>query len=111
MALNITKKPLNIIVFIYDINDLRLRESRRDTINAVTAFGGGCCCLGTQSCKTIIQKYFDDRLSSGFSEQLIDAVNEIGPLVSQVIPSHSRAVAGFAGYRCRLYQWALFEIV
>ncbi len=85
MALNITKKPLNIIVFIYDINDLRLRESRRDTINAVTAFGGGCCCLGTQSCKTIIQKYFDDRLSSGFSEQLIDAVNEIGLLVSHVI--------------------------
>ncbi len=53
MALNIT---------INDINDLCLRESRRDTINAVTAFGGGCCCLGTQSCKTIIQKYFDDRL-------------------------------------------------
>ncbi len=49
-------------------------------------------CLGTQSCKTIIQKYFDDRLSSGFSEltqQHIDAVNEISPLVSQVIPSHS----------------------
>ncbi len=49
-------------------------------------------CLGTQSCKTIIQKYFDDRLCSGISEQpeqLLDAVNEIGPLVSQVIPSHS----------------------
>ncbi len=49
-------------------------------------------CLRTQSCKTIIQKYFDDRLSSGFSErpeQLIDAVNEICPLVSQVILSHS----------------------
>ncbi len=49
------------------------------------------CCLGTQSCKTIIQKYFD-RFSSGFSErpeQLIDAVNEISPLVSQVIPSQS----------------------
>ncbi len=41
--------------------------------------------MGTQSCKTIIQKYFDVRLSSGFSEQLIDAVNEIGPLVSHVI--------------------------
>ncbi len=37
MALNITKKPLNIIVFIYDINDLHLRESRRDTINASEA--------------------------------------------------------------------------
>ncbi len=44
-------------------------------------------CLRTQSCKTIIQKYFDERLSSGFSErpeQLIDAVNEIGPLVSKL---------------------------
>ncbi len=32
------------------------------------------------SCKAIIQKHFDDRLSSGFSEwlQLIDAENEIG---------------------------------
>ncbi len=32
----------------------------------------------------IIQKYFDDRLCSGFSErpkQHIDAVNEIGPLL------------------------------
>ncbi len=37
-----------------------------DEHNAVTAFGGGCCCLGTQSCQTIIQKYLDDRLSSGF---------------------------------------------
>ncbi len=49
-------------------------------------------CLRTQSCKTIIQKYFDERLCSGFSErpeQLIDAVNEICPLVSQVILSHS----------------------
>ncbi len=49
-------------------------------------------CLGTQSCKIITQKYFDDSLSSGFSErpeQLIDAVNETGALVSQVIPSQS----------------------
>ncbi len=45
------------------MNDLHLRASRRDTINAA-AFGAGCCCLGTHSCK----KYFDDRLSSGFSE-------------------------------------------
>ncbi len=58
------------------------------------------CCLGTQSCKTIIQKYFDDRLCPGFSEwpkQHIDAVNEISPLVSQVIPSH-RAVTWL--FRC-----------
>ncbi len=38
-----------------------------------------------QSCKTvIIQKYFDDRLCSGISEQPkqhIDAVNEIDPLL------------------------------
>ncbi len=35
-------------------------------------------CLGTQSCKTIIQNI-----------QLVDAVNEIGPLVSHVILSQS----------------------
>ncbi len=45
---------------------LLLRESRRNTINAVTAFGGECCCLRTQACKTIIQKYFDDRLAQAF---------------------------------------------
>ncbi len=33
-----------------------------ETINAVIAFGGECCCLGMQLCKTIIQKLFDDRL-------------------------------------------------
>ncbi len=68
------------------INYLRLRASRWNTINAVTAFGGGCCCLWTQSCKTIIQKYFDDRLCSSISErpkQHIDAVNEIGPFIAQ----------------------------
>ncbi len=50
------------------INYLRLRASRWNT-NGVIAFGGGCCCLGTQSCNTIIQKYFDDRPCSGISEQ------------------------------------------
>ncbi len=76
MALNITKKPLNIIVFIYDINDLHLRESRRDTINAVTAFGGGCCCLGT--CR--VRQLYRNTLMTDFSqrpEQLIDAENEM----------------------------------
>ncbi len=59
-------------------NYLRLRASRRNTINAVIAFWGECCCLGTQSCKTIIQKYFDDRLCS---DNISDAVNEISPLL------------------------------
>ncbi len=60
ISLRILEKPLNIglIIFINDINCLHLRPSKRDTINAVITFGGGCCCLGTQSCKTIIQKYF-----------------------------------------------------
>ncbi len=56
-----------LYISLFQLNDLHLRASRRNTINAVTAFRAGCCCLITQSCKTIIQKYFDDRLSSGFS--------------------------------------------
>ncbi len=50
------------------------------------------CCLGKQSCNTIIQQYFDNRLYSGFSELLLkhmDAMNEISPPVSQVIPTHN----------------------
>ncbi len=51
-------------------NYLSFRASRPNIINAVIAFGGVCCCLGTQSCKTIIQRYFfDDRLFSGISER------------------------------------------
>ncbi len=90
MALNITRNIGEATE--YNNFHIQFKLLARNTINAVTAFGGGCCCLGTQSRKTIIQKYFDDRLSSGFSErpeQLIDAVNEISPLVSQVIPSQS----------------------
>ncbi len=55
-------------------------------MNAVIAFGGGCSCLGTQSCKTIIQKYFNEAFQNDHNN--IDAENEISPLVSQVIPSH-----------------------
>ncbi len=49
------------------------------------------CCLGTQRYKTIIQKFFDDRLCSGISErpktfQML--CYEIDQLVSQVIQSH-----------------------
>ncbi len=58
---------MNIIIVVYYINYLHLRASRRNTINAVLRSEVDAGCLGTQSCKTIIQKYFDDRLSSGFS--------------------------------------------
>ncbi len=36
------------------INCLRFKANGRNTINAVIAFGGRCCCLGTQSCKNFI---------------------------------------------------------
>ncbi len=64
-------------------NDLSLRASRH-VINAVNAFGGEFCCLGTQSCKTIIQTYFDDRFAQAFQNyhnNISDAVNEISPLL------------------------------
>ncbi len=93
MALNITKKCMRSHKYnnVKYIHYLHLRASRWNTITAFIAFGGGCCCLGTQSCKTFIQTYFDDRLCSGISEWLKTfqmLCNEIGPLVSQVNPSH-----------------------
>ncbi len=46
------------------INYLRLKVSRRNMLLDVDV-----CCLGTQPCKTIIQKYFDDSLYSGITER------------------------------------------
>ncbi len=66
-------------------------------------------CLGTQSCKTIIQIYFDDRLCSGISErpeQLLDAVNEIGPLVSvglQIVLRDQKSKEGFKYQSVEIY--------
>ncbi len=70
-------------------NELRLRASKRNTINAVIAFGGERCCLGTQS---IIQKCFDDRLCSGISERpkhFRCCGTRSVRCYSKVIPSHS----------------------
>ncbi len=59
----------------------------------------------------ILQKYFDDRLFSGISErpkQHIDAVNEIGPLVSQVILSHSAKSHDFFNAHRGIYSVNVF---
>ncbi len=46
-------RDLYIYIYIY------IYMSKRDE---------DACCMGMQSCKTVIQKYFGDRLYSGFSE-------------------------------------------
>ncbi len=88
-SLNITKKSRRIHLsenYYIMLNDLRLRASRRNTINAVIAFGGGCWCLGTQSCKTIGLLWQTLlRLFRATKTTLQMLWIKIGPLVSQVI--------------------------
>ncbi len=61
-------------------------SERTEETNIVIAFEGECCCLGTQSCSTIIQKY----LAQGFQNDhnISDAVERDQSAASQVIPSH-----------------------
>ncbi len=82
-------------------NYLRLRASRRNTINDVIAFGGECCCLGTQSCKTIKQKYLMTDFAQAFQNDhnnISDTVERDQSAASQVIPSHSAKSHDFFWY-------------
>ncbi len=75
---------------------LHLRKSRWSTMNTVIAFRGGCCCLGMQSCKAFLVGNYTEilwwQILLGHFRMIITCQmlwNEIGPLVSQVLPSHS----------------------
>ncbi len=66
-------------MFIYEMIALQ-----NENTNAVNAFGGGCCCLGMQSFKTIIQKTLKTDFAQAFqSDQnnISMLCNEIGPLL------------------------------
>lgn len=65
----------------YLLNDLRFIASRRNTINAVRSFRGGE--------RSHVRLYRNALMTDFPDKQHIDAVKEIGPLVRQVIPSHS----------------------
>ncbi len=87
LTLNITKKSGR--------KDLRLRASRRNTMNAVIV-SVDACCSGTHSCKMVLggKKYRNTltdfaRAFQNDHNNILDAVQQISPLVSQVMPSHS----------------------
>ncbi len=88
--------------------------SRRNTINAVNAFGGGCCFLGIKLCKTIIQKYFDDRLFRLFRTTITTHKccerdrSAVSPLIAQSHMTFSMRMQEFPYYRI---QFLLYSIV